>query len=113
MGWRGFGFVHHSIAIFCRAVPNPSHDSQLLHRRATQDREAQCVKRWHLPSGVVTTVAGSMSGFHQSELLEPVYTRGLAGAIEVMQVTAHPLPAATFQQEVGFPEPHSRSALLK
>ena len=30
----GLGFVHHSRAIFCRAVPNPhSHDSQpLLHR---------------------------------------------------------------------------------
>jgi hypothetical protein len=24
MGWRGFGFVHHSRAIFCRAVPNPN-----------------------------------------------------------------------------------------
>jgi hypothetical protein len=23
MGWRGFGFVHHSRTIFCRAVPNP------------------------------------------------------------------------------------------
>jgi hypothetical protein len=24
MDWRGFGFVHHSRAIFCRAVPNPN-----------------------------------------------------------------------------------------
>jgi hypothetical protein len=24
MGWRGFGFVHHSRAVFCRAVPNPN-----------------------------------------------------------------------------------------
>ena len=24
MDWRGFGFVHHSRSIFCRAVPNPS-----------------------------------------------------------------------------------------
>jgi hypothetical protein len=24
MGWRGFGFVHHSRTIFCRAVPNPN-----------------------------------------------------------------------------------------
>jgi hypothetical protein len=24
MGWRGFGFVHHSRTIFCRAVPNLS-----------------------------------------------------------------------------------------
>ena len=22
MGWRGFGFVHHSRTVFCRAVPN-------------------------------------------------------------------------------------------
>jgi hypothetical protein len=24
MDWRGFGFVHHSRTIFCRAVPNPN-----------------------------------------------------------------------------------------
>ena len=24
MGWRGFGFVHHSRTLFCRAVPNLS-----------------------------------------------------------------------------------------
>jgi hypothetical protein len=24
MGWRGFGFVHHSRSLFCRAVPNPT-----------------------------------------------------------------------------------------
>jgi hypothetical protein len=24
MGWRGFGFVHHSKTILCRAVPNPN-----------------------------------------------------------------------------------------
>jgi hypothetical protein len=24
MGWRGFGFVHHSRTLFCRAVPNPN-----------------------------------------------------------------------------------------
>ena len=24
MGWRGFGFVHHSRTIFCRAAPNPN-----------------------------------------------------------------------------------------
>jgi hypothetical protein len=24
MGWRGFGFVHHSRTVFCRAVPNPN-----------------------------------------------------------------------------------------
>jgi hypothetical protein len=24
MGWRGFGFGHHSRTIFCRAVPNPN-----------------------------------------------------------------------------------------
>ena len=30
---RGFGFVHHSIAILYHEVPNPySHDSQLFHR---------------------------------------------------------------------------------
>jgi hypothetical protein len=23
MAWRGFGFVHHSRTLFCRAVPNP------------------------------------------------------------------------------------------
>jgi hypothetical protein len=23
MGWRGFGFVHHSRTVFCRAVSNP------------------------------------------------------------------------------------------
>jgi hypothetical protein len=34
MGWRGFGFVHRSRTLFCRAVPNPLyHDSQLFHRR--------------------------------------------------------------------------------
>jgi hypothetical protein len=25
MVWRGFGFVHHSRTLFCRAVPNPYH----------------------------------------------------------------------------------------
>jgi hypothetical protein len=24
MGWRGFGFFHHSRSVFCRAVPNPN-----------------------------------------------------------------------------------------
>jgi hypothetical protein len=24
LGWRGFGFVHHSRTLFCRAVPNPN-----------------------------------------------------------------------------------------
>ena len=24
MNWRGFGFVHHSRTLFCRAVPNPN-----------------------------------------------------------------------------------------
>jgi hypothetical protein len=24
MGWWGFGFVHHSRTVFCRAVPNPN-----------------------------------------------------------------------------------------
>ena len=24
MGWRGFGFVHHSRTVFCRTVPNLS-----------------------------------------------------------------------------------------
>jgi hypothetical protein len=24
MGWRGFGFVHHSRTLFCHAVPNPN-----------------------------------------------------------------------------------------
>jgi hypothetical protein len=24
MGWRGFGFVHRSRTVFCRAVPNPN-----------------------------------------------------------------------------------------
>jgi hypothetical protein len=24
MGWRGFGFVHHSRTVFCRAAPNPN-----------------------------------------------------------------------------------------
>jgi hypothetical protein len=29
---RGFGFVHHSIAILYHEVPNHNHDSQLFHR---------------------------------------------------------------------------------
>jgi hypothetical protein len=34
MDWRGFGFVHHSRTLFCRAVPNPNLTiRKLLHRR--------------------------------------------------------------------------------
>jgi hypothetical protein len=34
MGWRGFGFVHHSRALFCRAVPNPNITIRnFFHRR--------------------------------------------------------------------------------
>jgi hypothetical protein len=49
---------------------------------------------------VVTTVAGSMSGQRPNDAAEPVYTRGVAGAIEIMQASAHPLATSTFDAEV-------------
>jgi hypothetical protein len=74
-------------------------------RGDTQDRDAQCVKRWHLPTGVVTTVAGSMSGLGQNDAAAPVYTRGVAGAIEIMEASAHPVSTSTFDAEVPSPNP--------
>jgi hypothetical protein len=54
MGWRGFGFVHHSRTIFCRAAPNPNltirnfciaecplHSATRTHRQSESVRQCE------------------------------------------------------------------------
>jgi hypothetical protein len=51
MGWRGFGFVHHSRTIFCRAVPNPNLTIRnffiAVHLRERREGEAAEDERRH------------------------------------------------------------------
>jgi hypothetical protein len=48
MGWRGFGFVHRSRTIFCRAVPNPNltirnffHRCRAMRRSDAEEEEEE------------------------------------------------------------------------
>jgi hypothetical protein len=75
MGWRGFGFVHHSRTVFGRAVPNPNitirnFSSPYVHEHARgvqrwkrfANRNAQGLARgdgkWPLNDGQVPNVRG-------------------------------------------------------
>eukprot|EP00241_Pyramimonas_parkeae_P004488 CAMPEP_0114233506 /NCGR_PEP_ID=MMETSP0058-20121206/5202_1 /TAXON_ID=36894 /ORGANISM="Pyramimonas parkeae, CCMP726" /LENGTH=839 /DNA_ID=CAMNT_0001345103 /DNA_START=432 /DNA_END=2951 /DNA_ORIENTATION=- len=61
-----------------------SRDGRVLY---VTDRDAQCVRRWFLPTGIVSTLVGSLSSEEKYHLSEPVYTRGTEGRVEVMSST--------------------------
>lgn len=63
-----------------------------------QDRDAQCVRRWFLPTGIVSTLVGSLSSEEKYHLSEPVYTRGTEGRVEVMSSTI-PSKHQQYQQQ--------------
>ena len=66
MDWRGFGFVHHSRTLFCRAVPNPNITIRNFfiavgggrHKRAPPLKERCAGAAGHVPSAVLVPGAG-------------------------------------------------------